>query len=135
VLLIVLWVRSYWRIDALFGLGSARQYFAVGSEDGVVSVTGNPNLLSLFSATNWQLQDFLPGPKPAPSRILGFHYKTSQRQGTRLRLPIWFLVIIAATAATAPWIRRFSLRTLLIATTLVAVVLGLIVAVLRWPAG
>jgi hypothetical protein len=37
-----------------------------------------------------------------------------------------------------PWIRRsirFSLRTLLIATTLVAVGLGLIVAMLRWPAG
>ena len=30
---------------------------------------------------------------------------------------------------------RFNLRTLLIATTLIAVALGLIVAVLRWPAG
>jgi hypothetical protein len=30
---------------------------------------------------------------------------------------------------------RYSLRTLLIATTLIAVLLGLIVALLRWPAG
>ena len=44
--------------------------------------------------------------------------------------------MLSATLAVAPWLRwRFTLRTLLIATTLVAVVLGLIVAVLRWPAG
>jgi ABC-type Fe3+-siderophore transport system permease subunit len=30
---------------------------------------------------------------------------------------------------------RFSLRTLLIATTLVAAVLGLIVSILKWPTG
>jgi hypothetical protein len=42
-----------------------------------------------------------------------------------------WLVLITATSGVAPWIRklkwRFSLRTLLIATTLVAVVLGLVV--------
>ena len=42
--------------------------------------------------------------------------------------PDWFLVVISASLATAPWIRRrFSLRTLLIATTLVAIGLGFIV--------
>jgi hypothetical protein len=52
--------------------------------------------------------------------------------------PYWFLILLTAAIAAAPWLRwpkRFSLRTLLIATTLVAVVLGLIVAVLRWPVG
>ena len=38
---------------------------------------------------------------------------------------------ILAAAATAPWIRRFSLRSLLIATTLVAIVLGLVVWLAR----
>src|SRR6476469_5066865 len=46
-------------------------------------------------------------------------------------LPYWFLVSLSVIFAVGPWIRqlrwRFSLRTLLIATTLVAVVLGLIV--------
>ena len=42
--------------------------------------------------------------------------------------PHWFLVLLSAAFATAPWLHwRYSLRTLLIATTLVAVVLGLIV--------
>ena len=41
-----------------------------------------------------------------------------------------YAVLVSATIAAAPWIRwskRFTLRTLLIATTLVAVVLGVIV--------
>ena len=49
----------------------------------------------------------------------------------RVNSPHWFLVMDAALLALLPWVRhlrwRFSLRTLLIATTLVAVVLGLIV--------
>jgi hypothetical protein len=45
-------------------------------------------------------------------------------------VPIWFLVVLTSALATLPWIQwtsRFTLRTLLIATTLVAVVLGLVV--------
>ena len=47
--------------------------------------------------------------------------------------PHWCPVLVVATLTAFPWIRwskRFTLRTLLIATTLIAVVLGLIVAVL-----
>jgi hypothetical protein len=48
----------------------------------------------------------------------------------RLRLPYWCLILISVAFAAVPWIHwRFSLRTLLIATTLIAVVLGLIVYV------
>jgi hypothetical protein len=41
-------------------------------------------------------------------------------------LPMWFLILIGVSIASAPWIRRFSLRTLLTATTLVAVGFGVI---------
>ncbi len=44
--------------------------------------------------------------------------------------PHWIVALVAALVGALPWalkIRRFSLRTLLIATTLVAVVLGLAV--------
>ena len=45
-----------------------------------------------------------------------------------VRFPIWFLILVASTFAAVPCFHwRFSLRTLLIATTLVAIVLGLIV--------
>jgi hypothetical protein len=46
----------------------------------------------------------------------------------RVMVPHWFSLLVAASLSAAPWLRlRFSLRTLLIATTLVAVMLGLIV--------
>jgi hypothetical protein len=51
-----------------------------------------------------------------------------------LCLPYRYPVAITAILTAIPWLwyfKRFSLRTLLIATTLVAVVLGLIVCVTR----
>jgi hypothetical protein len=42
-------------------------------------------------------------------------------------IPHWVLVLLSAVFAALPWLPwKFSLRTLLIATTLIAVVLGLI---------
>ena len=55
----------------------------------------------------------------------------STAQRTDISFPHWFAAIIGLLFAGAPWLRlrkQFSLRILLIATTLVAVVLGLIVA-------
>jgi hypothetical protein len=61
----------------------------------------------------------------------GFIWEYLQSDGFCVAVPHWFLVAIFTTLAVLPWIRhlsrRFSLRTLLIATTLIAVVLGLVV--------
>ena len=49
-----------------------------------------------------------------------------------LAFPQWCPVLASMILAVIPWLRwRFSLRTLLIATTLVAVVLGIIVWAVR----
>jgi hypothetical protein len=60
---------------------------------------------------------------------------TTMLDGAGPIIPDWFLVLVLGTGAAAPWIPwlrwRFSLRTLLIATTLVAVVLGTIVWSMR----
>jgi hypothetical protein len=46
-------------------------------------------------------------------------------------VPAWFVTLLSLASTVAPWLTlRFSVRTLLIATTLIAVLLGLIVAVL-----
>jgi hypothetical protein len=46
-------------------------------------------------------------------------------------VPHWFLALIFGTLAVAPWFRqltwKFSLRTLLIVTTLIALMLGLLI--------
>ena len=45
----------------------------------------------------------------------------------QVHCPIWFAALLAAAVAAAPFLQwRFSLRTLLIATTLVAVGLGIL---------
>jgi hypothetical protein len=72
------------------------------------------------SATGWN-----------PQGLTGRSWATG---ATGLLVPHWFGVLILATLAGVPWIRwkwRFSLRTLLITTTLVAALLGLIVYAVR----
>ncbi len=59
---------------------------------------------------------------------------TSRTESYGVGMPHWAWLTLPVTAAALPWIRhpkRFSLRTLLIATTLVAVVLGAIVYAVR----
>ncbi len=113
VLLIVLWVRSYWWMDSTGYLTSVQgklfvqEYLIINSPTGS-AFRGPCGITSL--PTGW---GFVP--------IDG-----------GVTLPIWSLVVPMAILAAVPWIRwRFSLRTLLIATTLVAVVLGLIVWLVR----
>jgi hypothetical protein len=70
-----------------------------------------------------------------------FAYSESTREfdfwpsGPGLEVPLWLPVLIVASLTAVPWLpcwsKRFSLRTLLIMTTLVAVLLGLIVWAVR----
>jgi hypothetical protein len=63
------------------------------------------------------------------SNPLGFSFRRNA-SGVACELPYWMLVILASAVGFMPWMRwskRFSLRTLLVATAIVAVVLGLIV--------
>jgi hypothetical protein len=53
---------------------------------------------------------------------------------TEIQIPFWCPALICVAFGTAPWLhyqRKYTLRTLLIVTTLVAVVLGLIVWTVR----
>ena len=100
------------------------------SLDGTLSVGvnygGNPN-------TGWLI---------AVNRIRGFgggmaegFYFESYRQGLECSVYHWFTVLLTSIIASAPWIPclrwRFSLRTLLLATTLFALALGTIVWLAR----
>jgi hypothetical protein len=123
VLLCVLWVRSYWRGDVL-QFRSFPEDFGIGSAHGVIGADGNINPLKYISSPGWKLlsypmfEDMTPPP---------FLCKYAPSVGFELNLPHWFLSLVFGMLTTLPWIRRFSLRTLLIATTLVAVGLGVVV--------
>jgi hypothetical protein len=138
VLLIALWVRSYsWHDMVAIGI-TLEGGFLVTSEQGAAELW----YITAPSFVEWKVTNI-----PSPSQNLlpigteesyaGFLFE-KYTDGFRLSVPYWFLVPVVTALAAVPWLRwwsnRFSLRTLLIATTLVAVVLGLIIAVLRWSA-
>jgi hypothetical protein len=133
VLLIVLWVRSYRWEDALVWVrGSARNVFTVGSMYGWVQIMYQPGGDSdeMFLPPFCRLQR----PPARSLKSIPSFALIANAAITLIRFPIWVLVLLVAAIGTTSWLRffcRFSLRTLLIATTLVAVVLGLIVWSIR----
>jgi hypothetical protein len=137
VLLVVLWVRSYWHMDVFVFGGAPPHGITISSLNGGVTL-----LYSLFRDGDvielrlwaWSqpvsIVQTLPGFDEACAR---FHVRQFLG-GFEVVLPHWFVVGIVATFTSVPWLRwRFSLRTLLIATTLIAVVLGIIVWKVRLP--
>jgi|tagenome__1003787_1003787.scaffolds.fasta_scaffold19222441_1 hypothetical protein len=122
VLLIVLWVRSYEYYlityngpgfgSAVLGLDSKPGSLTIGVDDG-----GD---MHPWSVRSIDLTAFGREPLPALS-AWGVDLNA-------VRMPYWFATSLSILLATLSWLRwRFSLRTLLIATTLVAVVLGVVV--------
>jgi len=131
VLLIVLWVRSYWWSEgcriARGSVGSMYGYFAIGVNDIFVP----PPFYSepIREDDMKQIERIIQ-----ENTTLGFGY-VGGPQASNVVFPDWIAVLLFSAIAAVPWLRyfprRFSLRTLLIATTLVAVVLGLIVWAVR----
>jgi hypothetical protein len=129
VLLICLWARSYWWSDM-----ASRRIAAIWSTHGCVTCLWWKSNPSLPTATTSVDVDLLPVGITAALGLFSFDLEYGST-GIVIQLPHWTLVLMTGICGAAPWIRqlkwRFSLRTLLIAITLVAVVLGLIVYAVR----
>jgi hypothetical protein len=93
-----------------------------------------------IAAGNWypratfQDNPVAPSQEKGASPSRGWRSKLSSGPGQSsftVTAPFWFPMLLTTLLVVAPWLQslswRFSLRTLLIATTLVAVVLGLVV--------
>jgi hypothetical protein len=129
VLLIVLWVRSYTRRDR----------WETPANSTTVSVESTLGRVSVFHAPGDGTWTWHKSTEPDDTYLFGAEKEQAWHTGfagfavyttfghRTFRVPHWFFVLVSALAAAAPWIRwRFSLRTLLVAATLVAVVLGLV---------
>jgi hypothetical protein len=149
VLLIVLWVRSCWRFDQIIHKTSATDYYvAVTSARGQAAFGGaNEPLLSTIYKRDWIHLGFAmkgvdnksgsPIPVfavdlPNSAILLWPHFKSpflfGQSTSFELGVPYWLLVVTAAAFGASPWLLlRFSLRALLIVTTLIALMLGLLI--------
>lgn len=130
-LLIALWIRSYWIGDFCQWSSQTRNH-DVQSNAGSLFIERymffsgfGPFCSGEFPARRWE--DFTSWPRP----VAGIGLNITDRGWCVIVSLAWPLVF-AALLAAGPWISlvpRFSLRTLLIAITLVAVGLGLIVYV------
>jgi hypothetical protein len=151
VLLCVLWVRSYWWEDAfetMTGVRVRQVHSASGllllisvdpSREVPISLSTNKNLAADAQdsiAKYWSIgQRFTSNPISGIVdfqliEAFKFHRMDLGSSTTMVAIPYTYPVFVVAALAAVPWIfrrRRFSLRTLLITTTLVAVGLGLIV--------
>jgi hypothetical protein len=118
VLLIVLWVRSYRVLDEAGGPISTAYLISFLSTNGRLEVAISAGSASEFaSERNWGF-----GSYPEPTTY------TYDRNYGYMLLPYWLAILSTIGLGVVPWYAsHFSLRTLLIATTLVAVVLGVVV--------
>ncbi len=132
VLLIVLWVRSYWIWDSV----DAPIYphgFSLNSDSGQLTLQGGVSDCPIkdwshFAVPSNIFESFATGPQAITVSGRKMTFSSCATEFPCIfSVPHWLAALPFATVAIAPWVRRFSLRTLLIATTLVAVVLGLVV--------
>ena len=127
VLLIALWVRSYWWVDSLSGQYRSRAYEFTSSHGQLTLYTSRDS-----GKPEWRIGKY-PAPKLRRPLRVGRRDSTSYTGNHVLALlvPHCLVVGIFGVTAVAVWLprfRRFSIRTLLIATTLVAAALGIVVA-------
>jgi hypothetical protein len=127
VLLIVLWVRSYYVFDFISRIDGNRFSMTLGSTAGALDFERvDMKLLRDVSPRNhgWRYKAAMPAPLPP-----GFRWRHVPSLGTlQIQIPYWPLFIGVMALAAFPGVAwRFSLRTLLIVTTLLAVLLGLAV--------
>jgi hypothetical protein len=119
LLLAILWVRSYWWYDGVFFPGPHRIDSAQGRIffDEHFRATGPLRVTQTYHLGDVRYQ----GQNPIKVGAL-------MPVGVGRSIPHWLLLMAVSALVAVTWIRwRFSLRTLLIATMLIAVVLGAIV--------
>jgi hypothetical protein len=132
VLLICLWVRSYWCEDYIgynyeleygFGSRSSKGRMTFVSYDAR-AYTG----IDRIATKGFYLKSFDASEAPPSQPKWDFGLKGAHSPSTYLTVPHWSLALVFAVLALINPLsripRRFSLRTLLIATTLAAAGLG-----------
>ena len=129
LLLIVFWVRSLSAEDRLTGYLSASQKFRIYSSRGCIVFYG-PNTPGQPNNDSWQFdfgaEFWLDKSDARIAAVPHFRYHPEEMWVT---LPHWFLLALCAALSTASWMRwRFSLRTLLTAMTIIALVLAVYAA-------
>ena len=137
LLLIALWVRSYWAGDYINYISSpSGRINSVGSTYGTLRFSFDKQSFrhpgqdwGWHVYSQWLDEPETPEIEKAQIRKLNSRQIHLVNRPARLlvKVPHWLIALLAAVAGATPWCpKHFTLRTLLIATTLVAVVLGIL---------
>jgi hypothetical protein len=132
VLLIALWIRSYWGYDGFSISFSPSHEFTVASGRGQIVLLDDrlSDVARYYEFVRPQLEE----PRKAtffPALFRPMTFRSGDRFFS-VTIEYWLVVAVAALAAGAPLFSyRFCLRTLLIATTLIGLILGSIIATTR----
>jgi len=125
VLLVMLWVRSYWWQDYLDAPWSNSANVGLVSQVGQLSFS-----IDDLGSSPWEIRLTRIDPR-FDVRLLRQKHICGRASGAHFSLvyfPHWFPILICVGFAALPWVsRRFSRRSLLTATTLIVLVLGLVV--------
>lgn len=133
VLLVVLWVRSYWVADLVsraYPGPSETTLTGVMSERGNLSFGRGLHSQKTFTNDGWSYSTSRASQKKSRRRL----FLTINSKGTALGFPTWLPAILLAGAAVIPWMElkwNFSVYTLLVAMTVLALVLSLVMLVAR----
>jgi hypothetical protein len=131
LLLIVLWVRSFQQHETISLRGEANHYLTFGANSGTVHLSGIGVIPYPSSPNRWWY--YHSERATEPHKLFDWTVGTPRWPAPSC-LPFWLPIVLATAFAVTPWItwsHRFSLRTMLIVTTLVAVGLGVIVYAMR----
>jgi hypothetical protein len=133
VLLVALWVRSYWWANSVCLLRPNSNDLCCTTLMGNLYLdnSGEGPFTDPVTTNEWSFDNSNIKQRWGPdfqNFVRGFSY-SSDNEYFCVSVPLWSFALLAAGIAIVPWLpwsKRFSLRTLLIATTLVAVGLGVI---------
>lgn len=133
IALVLLWIRSEWRHDVLGIFTGGKSAALFGSADGVLC-------LELRDEFGWREDDpasfyrsmgvrfAWPWHGLAPATAPGGFLVKRNSDSTYFVVPHWYAVAMASIPAAmfvGRWSPRYSLRSALVATTLIAVMLGM----------
>jgi hypothetical protein len=134
VSLIMLWVRSRFQIESIERIVNAKPLYGMGTRQRIFNLPGRLELSAeditsssinyeptFWHRVKWGMSEMNDG---------SWGFKRIWTSNHRMIcFPHWFAVTLAGCVALLPWPpKRFSLRTMLIATTLVAIMLGIVMA-------
>lgn len=139
LLLICAWMRSYLRFDQFAGPWRGSSYAGITSVEGQITFQqADAPVYGAFLGPVWKWRGFRMSdwgkagdsdtpyfPADRAGRFFTLSFRQLAITRDAFAIPYWMLILATAALASLPWISpRFSLRSLVVATTLAALFFG-----------